>query len=452
MPVPASDVGTAATATIDGGGQDLTTRTRLLPAAKLPLWYFAFAHVCLGLAFAALVVRPDLPGGYFHHPRMLAIVHLLTLGWITSSILGAIYIVGPLALRIPLRPHRIDGVAFGAYASGVSGIVSHFWIGEYSGMAWSAVLVIAAILHVAIRIWAGLVPAAIPAAVKVHVMLAFGNLIAAGLLGTVVALNRMFTWYAWSPMSAAFAHAHLAAVGGAVMMVIGLSYRLIPMIVPAAMPTGGSLATSAVLLEVGVIALAIGLLRDSPWVPAAAFVIVAGLATFVWHVRAIVKHRLPPPAALPRPDWATWQTHVAFLWLLVAAATGLVLTLPISRAWMIPLGWAYGVAGLVGFLAQVVMGIQGRLLPLHGWYRMFEGRGLKPPARSAHTLASPALARIILMTWAGGVPLLLVGLASGRTAWISISSAFLLAGVAANAVQAIQIAGADANPDVSVRP
>jgi hypothetical protein len=211
------------------------------------------------------------------------------------------------------------------------------------------------------------------------------------------------------------------------------------------MPSGRSLGASAVLLEVGVIALAVGLVRGSPWVPAAALVIVTGLAVFVWHVRAIIKRRLPPPAALPRPDWATRQTHVAFLWLLVAAGAGLLLTLPMSPARTISLGWTYGVAGLVGFLAQVVMGIQGRLLPLHGWYRMLEGAGLAPPARSAHTLASPTLARAILVTWACGVPLLIVGLASSRAAWISIGCAVLLIGVAANAAQAIRIA--TAHPD-----
>ena len=232
---------------------------------------------------------------------MLALVHLVTLGWITTSILGAIYIVGPLALRMALRPRWNDRVALGAYASGVSGLVSHFWIGEYSGMAWSAGLVIAAILQVALRVWVGLVRAPIPAAVKLHVMLAFGNLIAAGLFGTLVGLNRMFGWFAWSPISAAFAHAHLAAVGGAIMMVVGLSYRLVPMIVPAAMPSGRSLAASAVLLESGVIALAVGLLRGSPWVPAAALVIVTGLAVFVWHVRAIIKRRLPPPRGAASP-------------------------------------------------------------------------------------------------------------------------------------------------------
>ena len=54
-------------------------------------------------------------------------------------------------------------------------------------------------------------------------------------LGTAIAFASpwLFGWFAWSPLSAAFAHAHLAAIGWAVMMVVGLSYRLIPMIVPA---------------------------------------------------------------------------------------------------------------------------------------------------------------------------------------------------------------------------
>jgi hypothetical protein len=279
--------------------------------------------------------------------------------------------------------------------------------------------------------------------VKLHVALAFANMLGASGLGMLVGLNRISGWFAWPPMASAFAHAHVAAVGWAVMMVVGLSYRLIPMIVPAAMPAGSSMAASAVLLEIGVIALAAGLLRGSPWVPGAAVVILAGLASFVHHVRLIVRHKLPPPAALPRPDWATWQTHVAFVWLLIAAATGMALTLADSAAAMIPLGWLYGIACLLGFLSQVVMGIQGRLLPLHGWYRLYEGAGMKPPDRSAHTLASPALARWILITWAAGVPLLAAGLIGRWSVLIGISSALLLAGVVLNGAQATIVATAE---------
>jgi hypothetical protein len=224
------------------------------------------------------------------------------------------------------------------------------------------------------------------------------------------------------------------------MMVVGLSYRLIPMIVPAAMPTGSSMARSAVLLEAGLIVLVVALVHGSTWSVAGALLIVAGLASFVREVRAIVARRLPPPAALPRPDWATWQTHAAFFWLLLAAALGLLLSFPLPPGWLIPLGWTYGTAGLIGFLAQIVVGIQGRLLPLHGWYRGFEAGGMRPPAVSAHALARPALAKFIFVVWLAGVPLLTAGLVAGSAFAITAGSVLLLAGVTANAAQMVNVA------------
>lgn len=415
----------------------------LLPASGLPLLYFGFAHACLAAALAVLVVRPDLPGGFFHHPRMVAVVHLVTLGWISGSILGAFYIVAPLALRMPMRPNLRDRIAFALFAIGVIGMVAHFWIGQYSRMAWSAALVTSAVLHVALRAWIGLPRAPLPWPVKLHVALAFANMVVASLFGMLIGLNRIHGWLPWSPMAAAFAHAHIAAVGWAVMMVVGLSYRLIPMVVPAEMPKGRVMAVSAVLLEAGTCALAVSLLGGSRWTPVAALLVVAGLASFVNQVRQIVRRRLPPPAALPRPDWATWQTHAAFLWLLVAASVGVVLTLPVPAAWTIVLGWIYGTGGLIGFLSQIVVGIQGRLLPLFGWYRLMEQGGMQPPPRSAHTLASHGLAKMILVAWTIGVPLLVGGLASGFTAAVAAGSGILLTGVALNAAQAVVILTSD---------
>jgi hypothetical protein len=295
------------------------------------------------------------------------------------------------------------------------------------------------VLHVAIRAWRGLPAAPVPWPVKVHVALAFANMIAAILLGMLAGLNRAVGFLAWSSLSAAFAHAHLAAVGWAVMMVIGLSYRLVPMILPASMPTGSSMVWSAVLLQAGVVVLTTVLLLAPAWAPVGSLLVVAGLGAFVSQVRQIVSRRLPPPAALPRPDWSTWQTHAAFLWLILAVAAGIVLALPTPSGWVVALGWFYGVAGLVGFLSQIVVGIQGRLLPLHGYYRMFQGLGLKPPARSAHSLASPALARATLLTWTLGVPLLAAGLTSATPALTSVSAAVLLTGVLCNAAQVVVV-------------
>lgn len=411
-----------------------------LPAADIPLLYFGFAHACLILACAVLVTRPDLPGAYFFHPRMTALVHLVTLGWISGSILGAFYIVGPLALRLPLRPGRLDRIAFVSFAAGTIGMVASFWTGAYQELGWSAVLVMAAVGFVAQRAWRGLRHARVPWPVTLHVSLAFGNMLLAGALGIVMAMNRVSGWLPLSPQSGAFAHAHLAAVGWAMMMVVGLSYRLIPMIVPAAMPAGSSMAASAILLQAGLAVLVIALVSGSPWTAVGALVIVAGLSSFVARVRWIVAHRLPPPPALPRPDWATWQTHAAFVWLLVAAALGVLLAMPVQTPWTVELEWLYGTLGLIGFLAQIVVGIQGRLLPMHGWYRAFEAGGMRPPARSVHALANPLLSRLVFLTWALGVPLLAGGLVTTSRPLVATGSALLLAGVVLNVVQVYHVA------------
>ena len=120
-----------------------------------------------------------------------------------------------------------------------------------------------------------------------------------------------------------------------------------------------------------------------------------------------------------------------------------MLVFPIPPTWLIGLGWIYGAAGLVGFLAQIVVGIQGRLLPLYGWYRLMQLGNMQPPARSAHTLASHALARAILIAWTFGVPLLVYGLAAALPPMIRAGSAVLLAGVVLNAAQAMTIVMSD---------
>ena len=424
----------------------MDTRTHaLIPAADIPLLYFGLAHLCLAAAFVILILDPSLPGPFFLHPRMVAVVHLVTLGWISGSILGAFYIVAPLALRMPRGGGWADRLAFAAYAIGVIGMVIEFWSSQYNSMARSAALVAAAVLFVAVRTWRGLAAAVVPWPVKLHVALAFANMIAASAFGVFLGLNRAHAWLTWSPLSSAYAHLHLAVVGWATMMFVGLAYRLIPMIVPTVMPTGKSMALSAVLLEAGLLLLIVALIKESVWQAAGAGLLIAGLTSFVIHIRLALRHKLPSPAALPRPDWATWQTHVALLWLLIAGGAGLYLTWP-NHGPAIAASWLYGTAGLIGFLAQVITGMQGRLLPMHAWYAAFNAAGRKPPARSAHVLASPLLARLNLYCWTIGVPMLALGLMRVSPSMVRIASVTLLAGVVVGAWQAVHIVRASRGP------
>ena len=65
---------------------------------------------------------------------------------------------------------------------------------------------------------------------------------------------------------------------------------------------------------------------------------------------------------------------------------------------------------------------------------------MRPPQRSAHSLASHRLSRWILLTWTFGIPLLAGGLAFTLAPLVQAGSAVLLAGVILNAAQATVIA------------
>ncbi len=405
------------------------TRADLTPSSAVPIAYYAFAHLGLASALLALIADPGLPGASFYHPRMVALVHLLTLAWLSGSILGSFYIVAPLALRLAMPVGRIDWLAFSAFVLGTLGMVSHFWLNTYDGMAWSAGLVTTTMAWVGWRAWSGLPHSAAPWPVALHVALAFFNILAAAALGILLGLDRTRGFLGVSPLALMFGHIHLAAVGWATMMVVGLAYRLIPMMLPAAMPTGRVLAVSAVLIESGLAALIVTLLVAPAWTPVGAVLITAGLVSFVIQIRRTLSRRVPRPPALPERDWSTWQTHTALFWLLVATALGLLLSVATMPEHRLTLMWIYGVAGLVGFLAQIVVGMQGRLVPLYAWYRAGAAKGA-PPTRAANSLPSAQFARPIFLTWTAGVPLLAWGLAFEAPFAIRGSALLLLSGVA----------------------
>lgn len=107
------------------------------PARSIVLLYLATAHLALGVASMMAGLWPQAVAGFFYHSWMVGVVHLVTIGWITFSIFGAMFLVAPLALRTPMPALTSDCITYAAALIGLVGMVGHFWIQEYRGMAWS---------------------------------------------------------------------------------------------------------------------------------------------------------------------------------------------------------------------------------------------------------------------------------------------------------------------------
>jgi hypothetical protein len=377
-----------------------------LPPRTLPVVYVAAAHLSLALAFLAIALEPSRFMGFYYHPRMLAVVHLVTLGWITGTTLGLSYVAGPLALRMTVRAGWPDGVACALFLVGSSGVVTHFWLDAYAAVAWAGVLILPALVVVAVRMARGLRSGGAPLPVRLHVACAYGNLLLAALLAVHLALRKSGEAHS-VPLHHVHAHAHLAAAGWATLMVMGVGYRLLAMLFPAAPPGDRTAWATLVLFEAGVLGLAGALMAGGPVWPFA-LLLAAALAVYLGAVVRMRFRPRPPPAKLRRPDYGV--LHVAFALLCLAGTAGTGLFLAFASDPQPDAVKIYGTLGLLGFLAQMIVGVEMRLLPMFSFTEAFArgGRAALPP--SPHDMPSRRLQAVSLVAWLLGVPLLAWGL------------------------------------------
>jgi hypothetical protein len=93
---------------------------------RLPIHFFGFS--VLWLACGSVLLPSVAPEAIrFHYqPSVLSLVHVFTLGFITSVIMGVMYRYVPALTRRPVACPRLAMFQFVGYAIGVAGMVSHF--------------------------------------------------------------------------------------------------------------------------------------------------------------------------------------------------------------------------------------------------------------------------------------------------------------------------------------
>jgi hypothetical protein len=424
----------------------------VIPSRGLVLLYLATAHISLALAFALVGSDPLAVAGFFYHSRMVAIVHLVTIGWIAMSILGNIYVVVPMTFGRPLPARKGDYTAYALVVIGLIGMVAHFWLAEFSGMAWSAATAALGIAYVVGRFAWTVRSSSAPGGVKLHLYFASANIASAITMGVLLGFDKAYPFLPGYVLSNVFAHAHLAAVGWAAMMVIGLSYRLLPMLLPAASPTGSTIYASAVLIEGGVVGLFVSLVTRSPLSSVFAFTIVAGFTAAGAHVLWMLNRMRTAAPDRPRSWFAVAHVATAGAWLVLACVFGVMLTIAQLTETTLRAALVYGVAGLIGFLAQIVVGFALHVLPTAAAYWALERGGgvvvgpLPAPNERFRFAAYSG--------WLAGVPALAAGLFFNVPNVLAAGAWLLFAAVLLSAIDSvIMVAPArSARPAIAARP
>jgi hypothetical protein len=404
------------------------------PSVLLPLGYLVAAAGAFLLAALSLPwLAPELAGHYYQ-PRIFALTHTVTLGWITLTIMGASYQIIPIVLERPVWSERLGRWQFALLAVGIAGMVGHFFIGEWSGLLWGAGLVaLGTIAHLvnAVMTVRGLRQWTFTARLVAMALAGFALTLVFGL---VLAVNRLWMFLPPATFPLVHAHFHLALLGWVLPMVIGVAARLYPMFLLAREPGGWPGRAQLWGICLGVPAVVIGILA-SRWLLAAGAVAVAGavLGHGLW-VFAMAR-----TARRPRLDWGLRLVLVGSLFLAPATLLGLAHALDLVSGPRLAL--AYAVLTLGGWASLTIAGMMLKIVPFLVWYRAYSPRVGRTPVPTLAELAWPRVEGLAFALLSIGMAGLAVAAVVGEVSAIRAAGLIVAAGALAFAATLARVLG-----------
>ena len=324
------------------------------PPLSVPLPYFLSAPLFLLLAGLALAFAPDTLFLSRWQPAMLALTHLLTLGFLGLCMLGAIQQVIPVLLGVVLpRPRLLSWTVFALWLCGTLLLV----IGMYWG-ARGAIQAGGMILGATTLLFVAATGLAVRRSSSRHATRPAMGLALLGLLASVGLILWLLAQFHWqAPLAHPLTRLHIAwgLLLWVAALIIGVAYQVVPMF---QLTSPYPLWLRRALLPLLLIAVAAwSLWPQWPWEALGIVCLMAFALTTLW----LQQHRR---RRLPDVTLDFWR--VAMLGLLLACVAWW------WQQWQ-PHGRleiTIGVLFLVGFAMAAVNGMLYKILPFLIWLHL----------------------------------------------------------------------------------
>lgn len=378
---------------------------KIAPPFSIPLRHFILAAAAFVVFAAGLSLGADrLIGFGFEAKFALGLVHVLTLGWVAQTILGAWTQMIPVHGETPLASISIVKASWWLFVAGLVAFVGMLWSG--SDRYWIA----AALVYTGVLGELAVLGVTHARAVRrdwtwTHFTAALGWLSVLGLVGVLMAVDRHLGTIFHDPEGGLIAHVHMALVGFVATTIFGAGYRLFPWVSMYQLRSKLEGRLAFILLQIGLTGLAFdALFFGRRLMPLWAILLAAAYLLYFSQLRPLLA------------GGATLDPSLALV-LLGVAGGALWVTLGVGLAW----GWiadepsvraVYVYSALIGFFAPIILSQAHKIVPFLVWLHVYSPRQYTPPVKvpKIDDLTNRGLAWAEFFTLAAAVPLGTVGL------------------------------------------
>jgi hypothetical protein len=376
-------------------------------------------------------VTPELAAGAYSSLHVVGVVHLFTLGWLTTSIMGALYQFLPVALGQPIASQRVAHLTFALHVPGLALFVAGL-VRSSSGILLAGASVVTSglllfLVNLAVTLRRSTRRGVTWWAIACAATFLFVTLV----LGVALSGNFRWGYIGAARQIAVRTHLHVALGGWVLLVMVGVAHRLMPMFLLShgAREHFAKYAVALIAAGAGVLTLLHHVAIAGRELPA--LLIGSGLIAFLLQAREFyrVRHR---PALDP-------GLHLA------AGALGLLAVGLVLAAVVVP---GYASARIdTAYVLVLVLGASlfvaahyYKIVPFLVWNHRFGPLAGKRPLPRVADLYSARIANVAAALLVLGVATLAGTVAAGVAAGARLGAVLFASGVAVEAAQMIFIA------------
>ena len=387
-----------------GGNVARTTNYRVV----IP--FYAYGAIAFLAAAVLLLTSNGSFTGHWFQPHLLAITHLMALGWATMIILGASHQLVPVLIENDLYSDKLAYTSFALAAVGIPLLIYGFFV---FNLGWPAQLggslmvgaVLAFVANIAISISKS-------KRENVHAVFVFTAtiwLLLTVLFGLALLFNFTSSVFARNSLYYLTLHAHLGLIGWFLLLVLGVGSRLIPMFLISKYKAPRLLWWVFVLVNTALVLYGLFFLYHQAtvlnYIPA--LLVLVALLLFAHYCRMAYVERIRKKVD---DQMKVSLLAVALLVLPTLVLIALIATLAVTAGDHANLVLLYGFTIFFGWLTSIILGMTFKTLPFIVWNKVYRHRAALGKMPNPKDLFSHPVYKAMGITYLAGFVLFGAGI------------------------------------------
>ena len=392
---------------------------------KVVLPFYLYAALSFLLATILLFFSTAAFTQHYFHPQILAITHVMALGWGTMIILGASHQLVPVLIEGKLYSVTLAYASFVLAATGIPLLVYGFYFFNLGWPAqWGGILINLSILSYLVNL---AVSMAKSESENVHAVFVFSGALWL-LLTTIVGLILLYNFTAtilpndsvhYLPL-----HAHMGIIGWFLLLVMGVGSRLIPMFLISKYSNTKLLWVIFMLINGGLLTFIISFLYFPKnyyyLLPVAAILMAIGLFGYYCYqcYQQRIRKRVDEQMKISLLSVSMMLLPIMLLFIII----GLLLFGIVKVNLVI----VYGFVVFFGWITALIFGMTFKTLPFIVWnkvYRLQAGLGKTPNPKD---LFNDKVFSLMSIVYLAGFTLFVFGIISKNILVLNFATIFLL--------------------------